>query len=303
MVAIDLGSNTIRAVKYDCNENKKVAEYEKIVKTADNLVKTKKISNEVLNRIIEAINELKEKLNIQKDEKIKAIATEALRIAKNSNEIIEEIKQKTGIEFEIIDAKKEATYTAIAVEECLKKCGCEYYNHFFLIDIGGGSTEVIVKNKENILSESFKLGIVTITQKNKTPEAIKLAIKKRFSYVKEFLEFAFNVLRKPKIFVASSGTPTTIAALKMGMNYSNYDGKKINGVKLTLQDLDYWMDKLLKMDMKTREKLVGVGRGDLIISGIYIFKEFFKVTKYKECIVCDDGLREGIIIKECKELI
>ena len=302
MIAIDLGSNTIRAIKYDCNENKKVAEYEKIVKTADNLVKTRKISNETLNRIIEAINELKEKLNA-KDEKIKAVATEALRVAKNSNEIIEEIKQKTGIGFEIIDAKKEATYTAIAVEECLKKCGFEYYNHFFLVDIGGGSTEVIVKNKENVLSESFKLGIVTITQKNKTPESIKLAIKKKFSYIKEFLNFSFNVLRKPKVFVASSGTPTTIAALKIGMNYFNYDGSKINGVILNIQDLDYWMDKLLKMDMKTREKLVGVGRGDLIISGIYIFKEFFKITKYKECIVCDEGLREGVAIKECKELI
>jgi len=54
------------------------------------------------------------------------------------------------------------------------------------------------------------------------------------------------------------------------------------------------------MEMKKREELVGVGRGDLIISGIYIFKEIFKLAKYKECIVCDDGLREGVAIEECE---
>ena len=57
MIAIDLGSNTIRIVKWDCEKNEKIAEYEKIIKTADNLVNTKEISKEALKRIIEAINE------------------------------------------------------------------------------------------------------------------------------------------------------------------------------------------------------------------------------------------------------
>ena len=56
----------------------------------------------------------------------------------------------------------------------------------------------------------------------------------------------------------------------------------------------------MKMEMKKREELVGVGRGDLIFTGIYIFKEIFKVAKYDECIVCDDGVREGVAISGCK---
>ena len=65
------------------------------------------------------------------------------------------------------------------------------------------------------------------------------------------------------------------------MNYKTYDPKRVNGTIITPEDLDYWMDKLLKMEMKKREELVGVGRGDLIVSGIMIFKEIFKITKYK----------------------
>ena len=301
MIAIDLGSNTIRAVKYDCATNTKLAEFERIVKTADKLVKTNGITDEAIERIINAVKDIKQRFNIAENEKIKAVATEALRAAKNKEFVIEKIKNKTGIEFEVISPEEEANYTAIAVEKCLEKCDYVNYNHFLLIDIGGGSTEVTVKNKDNMLSESFRLGIVTVTQRHKTPEAIKMAVKKKTKDIKNFLDFAFNTLRKPKMFVASSGTPTTIVALKLGMKYSTYDGSKINGTKITLEDLDYWAEKLMKMEMKKREELVGVGRGDLIISGIYIFKEIFKLAKYRECIVCDDGLREGVAINECEK--
>ncbi|AZV46493.1 phosphatase [Nautilia sp. PV-1] len=301
MVAIDLGSNTIRAVKYDCATHTKLDEFERIVKTADKLVKTDGITDEAIQRVINAINDMKQRFNMSENEKIRAVATEALRAAKNRDYVLGKIKEKTGIEFEIISPQQEAEYTAVAVEKCLEKCDYVNYNHFLLVDIGGGSTEITVKNKENIVSESFRLGIVTITQKHKTPEAIKFAVKKKVKDIKNFLDFAFNTLRKPKLFVASSGTPTTLAALKLGMNYSTYDGSRVNGTIVTMEDLDYWAEKLMKMEMKKREELVGVGRGDLIISGIYIFKEIFKIAKFKECVVCDDGLREGVAIEECEK--
>jgi len=297
MIAIDLGSNTIRVVKWDCKENKKIAEFEKIIKTADKLVETKEISPEAVERIIEAINEAKEKIGF--DDKIIAVATEALRAAKNKDEVIKKIKEFTGVEFKIISSQEEAKYVALAVENCLEKCGYDGRN-FFLVDIGGGSTELILKHKNDLVSKSYKIGIVTLTQKHKTPEAIKLAVKKEVAKFKDFIDFVFNAYKKPKIFAASSGTPTTIAALKKGMSYKTYDPEKINGTVITPEDLDYWMEKLLKMEMKKREELVGVGRGDLIVSGIMIFKEIFKITKYKECIVCDDGVREGVAIEACK---
>ena len=298
MIAIDLGSNTIRIVKWDCKENKKIDEFEKIIKTADGLVESGEINKEAIKRIIEAINEAKEKIDF--NDKIVAVATEALRRAKNKDEVIKEIKEKTGIEFKIISPYEEAKYTALAVENCLNRCGYDARN-FFLVDIGGGSTELILKHKNEIVSKSYKVGIVTLTQKYKTTDAIKIAAKKEVAKFKEFIDVVFNAYKKPKIFTASSGTPTTIAALKHGMNYKTYNPQKINGTIITPDDLDFWMDKLLKMEMKKREELVGVGRGDLIVSGIMIFKEIFRITKYNECIVCDDGVREGVAISECKK--
>ncbi len=299
MIGIDLGSNTIRIVKIDCKTGQKLAEFEKIVRTADKLVQTKVISEDAIQRIIDAIKEAKKKIDF--NDKIKAVATQALRIAKNKDMVIQKIKEQTGVEFQIISPEEEATFTAFAVENCLeKKCEIDAKS-FFLVDIGGGSTELIIKHKEQIISKSFPIGIVTFTQKYKTPDAIKYAVRKEARKFKEFIDFAFSAYKKPKIFTASSGTPTSIAALKKGLNYNTYNPEIVNCTKITPDDLDFWLDKLMKMEMKKREELVGVGRGDLIFTGIYIYKEIFRLTKYEECVVCDDGVREGAAISGCKE--
>ena len=299
MIGIDLGSNTLRVVKIDCKSGKKLSEFEKIVKTADKLIKEKVISQEAIQRVIDALNEAKTQIDF--NDEINAVATEALRKAKNQKEVIEKIKEATGVEFRVISSEEEATLTTLAVENCLKS-NCEIdAKSFFLVDIGGGSTELIVKHKNNIVSESFKMGIVTFSQKYKTPEAIKYAVKKEAKKFKEFLDFAFSAYKKPKLFVASSGTPTSIAALKKGLTYKTYNPLIVNCTKVNVNDLDLWLDKLMKMELKKREELVGVGRGDLIFTGIYIFKEIFKIAKYEECIVCDDGVREGAAIKGCKK--
>ena len=63
MVAIDLGSNTIRMIEYDCDKKEVLNSFEKIVKTADKLVDSGVISDETIDRIVKAIEEAKEKLN------------------------------------------------------------------------------------------------------------------------------------------------------------------------------------------------------------------------------------------------
>lgn len=296
MITIDLGSNTIRFLEFDCDTKKKTKVSEKIVKTADGLVHSGKITDEAVQRVIDAINEAKE--NIDFNQEIKACATEAIRRADNKTEVLERIKKETEVEFEIIDGELEAYYTAKAVEFCLANNNIT--KDFFLIDIGGGSTELTFKIRDSFISESFELGIVTLTQKYSGLKELNLNIRKETKELKEFINMGYMRFKKPLVFVASSGTPTTIAALKIGLDYASYDAKEINGVEVLEEDLDYWLNILLKSDIKTREKMVGVGRDDLIMSGILIYKEIFRLTGYNKCIVCDDGLREGIAFSECE---
>ncbi len=294
VIGIDLGSNTLSIIKYDCSSANAVATYEKIVRTAQNLAKSGVISKEAIEAIINALLEAKKKLDFNNC-KIKAVATEALRVAKNSQEVVQEIKEKTGISFEIISPKTEALLTLNAVKKRLELLGIN--NDFILIDIGGGSTEISFFIKGEIITKSFKLGIVTVANIAKDLNDIKDLIDKKSKDIKEFVK-DFDI--KNLEFVATAGTPTTIAAMKLGLTYETYNPNLVNGVILEFSDLDFYLEKLLNMSKKDREIAVGVGRDDLIVAGVLILRKIYEILNKDKAIIVDDGLKEGVALLLCK---
>ena len=299
MISIDLGSNTIRIVKFDCKTKEVLDSFEKIVGTAKGMHISGAIDDEAIQRIIKGLNEGKEKIVFEN--KIVATATAALRNAKNQKEVLNRIRQECGVDFQIISGEDEAYYTALGISNRLQKLNIE--DPFVFIDIGGGSTEIGFFGKDNFISKSFDVGIVSISQKYSSIEGIRGVLPKLFADAKEFMRDARSGLGfRPSLFCATAGTPTTIAALKLGMNHKNYDPTKVNGAILNVDDLKKHLNILLKMDNVKREELVGTGRADLIIAGVLIFEELFSMTDFYECIVIDDGLREGVAISHCKGL-
>lgn len=297
MIALDLGSNTLRAVKINSQTLKREWQFERVVKTALDIEKEKKITTQAVVRILKAIEELKSEQDIDLDNLV-AVTTEAFRRAKNAKEILKIIQKESGILFKIIDGDEEAYYTLLGVKRVLS----ENSESFVLVDIGGGSTEVIFSNKESSFSKSFPIGILSVFQKYKTKENISANLNPIFEEVVEFTKDMRALGIKYKQFVATAGTPTTVAAMKFGMTYDNYDYKKINNQKLEIGDLDSALLRLSKLKQKEREKLVGTGRYELILTGILLFKELFEIFKTDSCTVIDDGLREGVAIAHIEKL-
>ena len=300
IIAIDLGSNSIRILKMDCETKESIAEFHKTVKTADNLTATGIISEEALKRVIMAINEAKEKMNFL-DVKIKAVTTEAIRQATNSDEILKTIEDETGVKFEVIDGVAEAKYALIAVENRLKILNKNPKN-FMLVDIGGGSTEVLFHyGKDKAYSKSFQVGIVTVTQKFKGLAEIAEAMPILMNPIKNYYNEVVSKYGEVEMFIAIAGTPTTIASMKHGMDYNTYDANKIHGTILSQKDLVQQLERLITMSHKDRVKAVGVGRDDLIASGVLIYDELYTISGFKESMVIDDGIREGVAHSICSK--
>jgi exopolyphosphatase/guanosine-5'-triphosphate,3'-diphosphate pyrophosphatase len=297
ILAIDLGSNTIRMVVYDCITAEFEWEFERIVKTADGLNKTSHISSGAIDRIINAIQDAKSQIDFMQY-KICAYTTQAMRMATNSTDVIEFIYQQTGVKFEIIDGTKEATLTLKAIQNRLDILKLDS-SDMVLVDIGGGSSELSFVYQDSVITKSFDIGIVTIAQSYHSKDEISKALSTHMQSIKEFIDNYYQTHPKPKSFVATAGTPTTIAAIKIGLDYESYDASKINGVRLSQKELDIYLRKLLNSTTKQRQKLVGVGRDDLIIAGVLIYQKFYEILGFDECIVIDDGLREGIALSCC----
>jgi len=298
MIAIDLGSNTLRVIKFDCNSGKHIYIYEKIVKTADGLAQYGCINDDALSRVISAIQEVQEQIDFSLD-KVKAVTTEAIRRASNAYAVLVQIKKETGVDFDIISGEEEARLTLLAVKHRLNKL--QYASEsFVLIDIGGGSTELIFHYDDEMIVKSFPLGIVTIAQTHLNLEEIQKALPKEMLDMQLFSKQVLAKKGKVDAFVATAGTPTTVAAMKLGQNYETYDASKINGILLKADELDFFLKKLLSLPFSQRERAVGTGRSDLIAAGILIYKQLYRILGFNVCVVIDDGLREGVALDQCQ---
>ncbi|WP_047022137.1 exopolyphosphatase [Aliarcobacter butzleri] len=293
IVTIDLGSNSFRVLKYDYKNHKIISEFNEVVGMADGLVETLNISKDAMIRVINAINKASQDLNFNPKDAV-CVTTAAMRKALNNKEVLSFFEEKTGAKFSIIDANEEARLTLLAVKYALKREEINSEN-FVLLDIGGGSTEIVVNTAQNYEAKSFDFGIVTMTQKSIKKEDLEKDLNDRKIQIKEFLT-SLKIDLKDYSFVATAGTPTTIAAIKLGQDYFSYDRNIVNGTKVNLNDLEDSL-KIFKSHSKDElTKLVGQGRVEFMEVGTYIYKMVFEVLQKDESIVLDDGLREGVAI-------
>lgn len=298
MIAIDLGSNTLRVLEYECLSGKRICEFEKVVRTADGLVQSGMISKEAIARVIAAIKEAQEKIDFSATT-LRAVTTEALRRASNGTQVLFEIQKETGVAFEIISGQEEARLTLQAVKHRLATLAYAS-DSFVVVDIGGGSTELIFHYGDETFSQSFPVGIVTIAQTYGTLEAIGDALPIVMQEMQTFCEEMYQTKGKVHSYVATAGTPTTVAAMKLGQTYQSYDASMINGSSLQIHELDVYLKKLLSLSFEEMEISVGTGRSDLVAAGILIYKQLYLLLGFETCIVIDDGLREGVALEACK---
>ncbi len=299
IVTIDLGSNSFRVLLYDGENHKIIDEYQEVVGMADGLEKTKKISPEAQNRVVQAVKRSIERLNYNPSDAI-CVTTAAMRKAKNSNEVLKKFKDECDLNFRIIDGIEEAKLTLLAIKYALKR---EKVNSkkFLLIDIGGGSTELIINNDNINHSKSFDLGIITLAQKSSNTEELLKFLELKKEEIKEFI-LSLDMDLSDFQFVATAGTPTTVAAVKLGLDFASYDRALVNGTTLTLKELDSFLKLFSSLNEKEILELVGTGRGDYIESGVFIYRAFYEILNKNISIVFDDGLREGVAINEAIKL-
>jgi exopolyphosphatase/guanosine-5'-triphosphate,3'-diphosphate pyrophosphatase len=288
-ISCDLGSNSFRVLIYDFHKDEAIGDFETTVGTADGLKQTGNISTKALSRIIKAINQSIEKLHYDPKDAI-AVTTSAMRQANNSSFIIDQIKIQTGISFSIISGDEEARLTLLGLQYSLQKQSLNYKN-IILVDIGGGSTEIVFLKNNIPIYKSFEVGIVTLTQSHNKKDILENFVNDIKKYI-ETLPFDIESLE----LVSTAGTPTTIAALKHNLNYYTYDKEIINGTKVSLEDLDYYKYHLQSIPLEEAEALTGKNRIQYIGSGIDIFQLIFKVLGKEFSVVFDEGLREGVVV-------
>ena len=228
---------------------------------------------------------------------LRAVATSAVREAKNRNEFLKRARKEAGVNLEIISGIEEARLIhlgakyAVAVGE----------QPMLLCDIGGGSTEIVIAvGDEILLSRSFKLGAVRLTDRFFSTDALhpsavsscRKFVRSMLATIKpEVAELGFEVA------VGSSGTVEAIAKLIQQLN-KQPEPKSFNRYEFSTDDITKVLDLLADVPTaKERQKAFGLdaSRADIILAGAVILESValsFGATKF---IYSDYALREGVL--------
>ncbi len=195
VASIDIGTNTLLLLIVDVKDGKIIPLHNSqfIARLGKNVDSSGLIQKEAFDRVLNALIEFKkisEKFGV---ERIFAIGTSALRDAKNRDEFLNFIKEKTGIEIKVISGEEEAKLTYLGAVSGLDKKFLK--TKITVIDIGGGSTEVILGSGFEIEKfVSLNIGTVRITEKflkhspplDEEINDAKFYIQKEFEKIKDF---------------------------------------------------------------------------------------------------------------------
>jgi len=298
IASIDLGSNTVLLLIADYNN------FSKQVKTILNQYSAPRVSAGLINgseiskkKISKLENVLKYYLDLAQRYSCQVIlckATNAFRIASNSQQIISEVLEKLNLNIEIISGDEEARLTFLGTTYPFKD-----NKDCTVIDIGGGSTEIICgTNSKFHFKKSFNVGVVGITEKyffNNPPLATEVNAAEEFiSSVTE--EIATSVAPGIKAF-AVAGTPTTLTSIKN--NIKIFDENIVDNSILTVEDVINISNDLRLLNKKEvlhKYGQVVEGREDVLFAGCLILYRLMMHLQLNEITVSTKGLRYGSLI-------
>jgi len=294
--SIDIGSNTVILLLAEI-VNKKIISEENIFrigKLGQNLLPGSEISSEKTQRLFSILDEFYKIIREEKCDTIHITATNALRIASNGEEIAESIFKKYGTRVDIITGDVEAGYSFIGATYNYSKPS----HSNVVVDIGGGSTEIIIGSKEKLLfKNSFQIGTVSLTDK------FISASKPVVDEIVQMQKFANKVFERLEKFsqieltaIGVGGTPTSLSG--MIRNIYKYDESKIEGKIINREEIDLLSNKISKMtaiEILERYKEMVIGRNEFIFAGSLILKILLEKLNLNELIVSSKGLRYGVI--------
>jgi len=302
LASIDIGTQTIRLLIADCNDNgeiKPIHRARQIIRLGAGMNTSKTLAEDNIKNAINCISSFKNIADKYKVENIFAASTACVREASNANDFIKRVYNKTGITSDILSGKQEALLSLRGVQSVIKEP-----NHSLVIDIGGGSTEfILIRNNKIIITESIKLGVVSLAEKfllNDPPlpeecDLIKNELSKTLLSVSKRINEPVNQNSVPDL-IGTAGTITTLAAMDLKM--SVYNPELINGHILKLKAVKSIFENLVNLPSTERISIIGLekGREIVIIPGILILTNIMKMLNSEKLTISDSGLLEGILL-------
>jgi exopolyphosphatase / guanosine-5'-triphosphate,3'-diphosphate pyrophosphatase len=305
LAAIDIGTNSLHMVVVEIKPElpafSVIAREKDTVRLGDRDPLTGNLNAAIMEKAIAALGRYQTIALSLGAQEVIAVATSATREAPNGREFIDMIDRALGLKVDLISGVEEARRIYLGVLS-----GLEFDNiPRISIDIGGGSTEMILGDSEEPRTlSSTKIGAVRLTSELVTTDPIS---DKEFTYLQAYIcgqlerpieEIKANI--KPEELPQMVGTSGTIetACMIIGREKTGVLPSRLHGFQLQRKDLEQLVQKMRRLNVLERSQIPGISerRAEIILPGLLVLLHAMTALKMESLLLCERSLREGVIV-------
>lgn len=305
IAAIDVGTNTAQLLVAAVDDGmvvRRVHTDERFVRLGEGVDASGRIGDVAIGRLVDALRAQRDQAEAHGAEAFTVGATSASRDAANQHAVIDTVRRETGLPYEVLSGDEEAVWTfAAASDERSNRAGTT-----IVIDIGGGSTELIVGRGGAVGPDaiqhrcSLDIGCVRLTERffDGQPPS-QHAIRRTTDCIDAALEDAAVPVAPGATLIGTSGTTEALALVEAGPS-STVDVLGAAARRLPATAVHRWCGAVLE---RTRDEVFALhpeamqGRADVFPVGVLILDRFLRATGLDGCRVSAHQLRHGLVLR------
>jgi exopolyphosphatase/guanosine-5'-triphosphate,3'-diphosphate pyrophosphatase len=298
VAVVDIGTNSTRLLVADVEDGsvREVERRTRVTRLGRGVDLTGQLSSEAIEAVCDTVAEYVSAYEELGAESVTAIATSAVRDASNGGAFIAELRERFALDAEVLDGEREArlTYMGATAEEPPSE-------PTVVIDIGGGSTELVVgKGSEILFHTSLQAGVVRHSERHLTSDPPSAAqLEALAGDVRGLLGAALAGLDDVHAAagIAVAGTPTSLAAVDLGLE--DYDPEQVHGHTLRLNTIQRLLSTLASVPLEERREITGLhpDRAPTIVAGVVILVEAMRAFELESIRVSEHDILYGAAVE------
>ncbi len=298
VAAVDVGTNSVRLLVADGDGGPFLTTVERhmtITRLGTGVDARGRLDDAALVRTLDCLAGYARRWRDVGAERVRITATSAVRDAADRERFFGGVRDRTGVDAEVLTGEQEA---ATAFRGATAAVTGE--PPFLVLDIGGGSTELIVGDQQPWASTSRQLGCVRLTERcgfDDPPTAAQLAA--ATAAVDAELDAAAAVVDAgaARTLVGVAGTVTTVGALHLGLDA--YLPERIHATRVPVDAVAEITGRLAAMTSAERAALgpMAPGREDVIVAGCVILERTLRRFRFDEVLVSEADILDGLALE------
>jgi exopolyphosphatase / guanosine-5'-triphosphate,3'-diphosphate pyrophosphatase len=298
VAAVDCGTNSTRLLVVGAAGDVKAREM-RITRLGEGVDATRRLRPEAMERTCAALKEFRSIMDAHDVMRARLVATSAVRDAENGDAFLRAASEIIGVPAELLSGQEEGRLSYAGATAGLP----EGEGGVVVVDIGGGSTEIVAKPHGEVQSVSLDIGCVRLTERflrSDPPTADEVA--DAVGSIDRELDRAVQVI--PELakndpttrLVGLAGTVSTLASVELGLE--DYDRDRIHGAVLTREAVAHWCEVLGREAVaeRARRPAIPEGRQDVIFGGALVLNEVMRRFGLPECIVSESDILDGLVM-------